>query len=72
MLNSRPYQSKPSTNDSEPQPCPKCGSKPEVTKAGSNRCWVQCSKFGKNGNCSAISQQGSTKKEAIVLWNKLK
>ncbi|MEJ2792472.1 Lar family restriction alleviation protein [Iodobacter sp. LRB] len=71
MLNSRPVP-KVITAEGDPQACPKCGSKPEVTKAGSNRCWVQCSKFGKNGNCSAISQQGTTKKEAIALWNKLK
>ncbi|QLI83290.1 Lar family restriction alleviation protein [Chitinibacter fontanus] len=54
------------------QPCPKCGAPAEPQKAGSNRFWVQCSKFGKNGNCSAISQQGSNKKEALANWNKLK
>lgn len=71
MLNTTPFSGTPKMTE-EPKVCPKCGSKPEVTKAGSNRCWVQCSKFGKNGNCSAISQQGTTKKEAIALWNKLK
>ncbi|WP_273430656.1 Lar family restriction alleviation protein [Chitinibacter tainanensis] len=54
------------------QACPKCGAPAEPQKAGSNRYWVQCSKFGKNGNCNAISQQGSSKKEAIANWNKLR
>ncbi|WP_410497610.1 Lar family restriction alleviation protein [Chitinibacter sp. S2-10] len=54
------------------QPCPKCGAPAEPQKAGSNRFWVQCSKFGRQGNCSAIGQQGSNKKEAIIEWNKLR
>jgi hypothetical protein len=54
------------------KPCPKCGAPAEPNKAGSNRFWVQCSKFGRNGNCSAISQQGTNKKEAIALWNAMK
>ncbi|WP_297576437.1 Lar family restriction alleviation protein [uncultured Deefgea sp.] len=55
-----------------PKPCPKCGAIAEQHKAGSNRFWVQCSKLGKNGNCSGIGQQGSNKKEAIANWNSLR
>ncbi|TJZ74267.1 Lar family restriction alleviation protein [Chitiniphilus eburneus] len=51
------------------KPCSKCGSPGEVTKSGSNRYWVQCAKFGRNGNCSAIGQQASSRKEAIRNWN---
>ncbi|QLG88275.1 Lar family restriction alleviation protein [Chitinibacter bivalviorum] len=56
----------------QPQACPKCGAPAEQHKAGSNRFWVQCSKLGRQGNCSAIGQQGTNKKEAIAAWNKLK
>ncbi|XZG69504.1 Lar family restriction alleviation protein [Chitinibacteraceae bacterium HSL-7] len=54
------------------QPCPKCGAPAESCRAGSSRFWVQCSKFGRNGNCMAIGNQGESKKEAIANWNKLK
>ena len=60
------------TGRATPKPCPKCGAVAEQHKAGSNRFWVQCSKLGKNGNCSGIGQQGINKKEAIDNWNKLK
>ncbi|GAA5786369.1 hypothetical protein GCM10007860_04850 [Chitiniphilus shinanonensis] len=52
-----------------PKPCSKCGSPGEVTKSGSNRYWVQCAKFGRNGNCNAIGQQAASRKEAIRNWN---
>ncbi|UXY14389.1 Lar family restriction alleviation protein [Chitiniphilus purpureus] len=52
-----------------PQPCAKCGAPAEVIKSGSNRYWVQCAKFGRNGNCSAIGLQANSRKEAIRNWN---
>jgi len=51
------------------KPCKKCGAPGEHGRSGSSRFWVQCSKFGRNGNCNQIGQQGSSKKEAIALWN---
>lgn len=55
-----------------PKPCPKCGAPGEPRKAGNNRFWIQCAKYGANGNCSAISQQMPSKKEAIAAWNRMK
>ncbi|WP_269531656.1 hypothetical protein [Chitinimonas sp. BJYL2] len=53
----------------EPKRCKKCGFPGLVMKAGSNRWWVECEKFGRNGNCKAISDQASTRKAAIQNWN---
>ncbi|GAB3260275.1 Lar family restriction alleviation protein [Chitinimonas naiadis] len=52
-----------------PKPCKKCGSPGEVMKAGSNRFWVECAKFGRNGNCNVISAQAPNRKAAIQNWN---
>jgi len=56
----------------EINPCPKCGAVAEVRKAGGNRVWLECSKFGRIGNCSVISTPQPNRKEAIAAWNKLK
>jgi hypothetical protein len=53
----------------KPKPCAKCGSAGELMKAGSNRFWVQCAKYGRNGNCNVIGAQTETKKQAIERWN---
>jgi hypothetical protein len=50
-------------------PCHKCGAPAEVVKAGSSRHWVQCSRFGKNGNCNVIGRQTDARKTAIATWN---
>ncbi|MBV8466338.1 MAG: Lar family restriction alleviation protein [Burkholderiales bacterium] len=52
-----------------PKRCAKCGSPGELMKAGSNRFWVQCAKYGRNGNCNVIGAQMETKKQAIERWN---
>ncbi|MBV1774456.1 hypothetical protein KSF73_01880 [Burkholderiaceae bacterium DAT-1] len=49
--------------------CIKCGSAGELTKAGSRRFWVQCARFGKNGNCNQIGAQEDNKKDAVSRWN---
>ncbi|MDK2126454.1 Lar family restriction alleviation protein [Parachitinimonas caeni] len=54
-----------------PKPCRKCGASGEVIKAGSRRFWVQCARFGKNGNCNAIGSQADNRKEAIQNWNNI-
>ncbi|WP_084090325.1 Lar family restriction alleviation protein [Andreprevotia lacus] len=51
------------------KPCKKCGAPGEHGRSGSKRFWVQCGKFGRNGNCNQISQQADSKKEALALWN---
>ncbi|WP_053937406.1 hypothetical protein [Amantichitinum ursilacus] len=55
-----------------PVPCPRCGAPGKICKAGANRVWVQCSKFGKDGNCSAISSPEPNKKAALATWARLK
>ncbi|MTD33142.1 Lar family restriction alleviation protein [Paludibacterium denitrificans] len=50
------------------KPCPKCGARAELIKAGSRRFWVQCTQYG-NGNCNAIGAQADNKKEALLNWN---
>ncbi|WP_434631963.1 Lar family restriction alleviation protein [Chromobacterium sp. CV08] len=55
-----------------PQPCPKCGARAELVKAGSRRIWVQCSRYPDKGNCPAIGAQADNKKEAILNWNRLR
>jgi hypothetical protein len=55
-----------------PQDCPKCGQRGVVVKAGSRRYWVECARYGKNGNCSAIGQQADLRRQAIVNWNTLR
>lgn len=52
-----------------PKPCKKCGSAGIPSKAGNNRFWVECAKFGRNGNCNAISSQEPNRKAAILAWN---
>ncbi|WP_374537904.1 hypothetical protein [Chitinimonas taiwanensis] len=52
-----------------PKPCKKCGAPGQVMKAGSNRHWVECAKFGRNGNCNVISAAVSSRKAAIQDWN---
>lgn len=54
------------------KPCPKCGQPGELRKAGSNRVWVQCAKYGKDGNCTAISRPEANKKDAIASWNRMR
>jgi len=49
--------------------CAKCGSPADVQKAGSNRHWVQCAKYGRNGNCNVIGDQADNRKAAIANWN---
>ncbi|MBB5192544.1 hypothetical protein HNQ50_003288 [Silvimonas terrae] len=61
-----------SGNTTEINPCPRCGAHAEVRKAGANRVWLECSKYGRNGNCSMISTPQPNRKEAIAAWNKLK
>jgi hypothetical protein len=52
-----------------PKPCKKCGFPGEVKKAGSKRFWVECAKYGRNGNCNVIGDQADNKKDAIARWN---
>lgn len=61
-----------STSSPAIKPCPKCGQPGAIRKAGSNRVWVQCAKYGKDGNCTAISRPEANKKDAITVWNKMK
>ncbi|WP_432721335.1 hypothetical protein R0381_002533 [Jeongeupia wiesaeckerbachi] len=56
----------------QPQSCPKCGAPPDVRKAGANRVWVQCAKFGANGNCNVICSPQPNRKDAIAAWNRMK
>ncbi|MBB5019297.1 endogenous inhibitor of DNA gyrase (YacG/DUF329 family) [Chitinivorax tropicus] len=60
------------TQPSTVNPCPRCGQPGEMKKSGSNRFWVQCSKFGKDGNCKAIATICPNKAEAVAAWNKMR
>ncbi|HJV07876.1 MAG TPA: Lar family restriction alleviation protein [Chromobacteriaceae bacterium] len=51
------------------KPCPKCGARAELIKAGSRRFWVQCTQYAGNGNCNTIGAQADNKKEALLNWN---
>ncbi|WP_374352552.1 hypothetical protein [Chitinimonas sp.] len=54
---------------SQPKPCKKCGSPGLPQKAGSRRFWVQCARFGRDGNCNMIGDQADNKKDALLRWN---
>ncbi|QNM96959.1 Lar family restriction alleviation protein [Chitinimonas koreensis] len=53
----------------KPKPCRKCGSAGEVIKAGSRRYWVECARYGRNGNCNSIGDQADNRRDAIRNWN---